>query len=192
MCEETIDLTIGNQNGWNLVGLPVGVEDASYQTLFPNSVVNTLYAFGVGYETATELSLGAGYWLRFNDAGENVLSGDIVDNLSASLAEGWNLITGGSFTSGIDDPNGIVVPNTLYGFGVGYEGATELEPGSGYWLRTSAAGDVTFSSTGLARIRQFTDRMKDANSISFNGNALYRSEERRVGKECRSRWSPYH
>jgi len=21
---------------------------------------------------------------------------------------------------------------------------------------------------------------------------LYRSEERRVGKECRSRWSPYH
>ena len=23
-------------------------------------------------------------------------------------------------------------------------------------------------------------------------NALVRSEERRVGKECRSRWSPYH
>ena len=24
------------------------------------------------------------------------------------------------------------------------------------------------------------------------GYLLYRSEERRVGKECRSRWSPYH
>ena len=23
-------------------------------------------------------------------------------------------------------------------------------------------------------------------------NAFWRSEERRVGKECRSRWSPYH
>ena len=23
-------------------------------------------------------------------------------------------------------------------------------------------------------------------------NRIYRSEERRVGKECRSRWSPYH
>ena len=23
-------------------------------------------------------------------------------------------------------------------------------------------------------------------------DVLYRSEERRVGKECRSRWSPYH
>ena len=25
-----------------------------------------------------------------------------------------------------------------------------------------------------------------------NRNLLQRSEERRVGKECRSRWSPYH
>src|SRR5256885_5217462 len=27
---------------------------------------------------------------------------------------------------------------------------------------------------------------------SFRANAEPRSEERRVGKECRSRWSPYH
>src|SRR3712207_6152593 len=33
-----------------------------------------------------------------------------------------------------------------------------------------------------------------AGVLSFNGNkiATTRSEERRVGKECRSRWSPYH
>ena len=29
-------------------------------------------------------------------------------------------------------------------------------------------------------------------SISFSLNYLIRSEERRVGKECRSRWSTYH
>ena len=28
------------------------------------------------------------------------------------------------------------------------------------------------------------------NGVSFSGYS--RSEERRVGKECRSRWSPYH
>src|SRR2546430_11545323 len=27
---------------------------------------------------------------------------------------------------------------------------------------------------------------------SAHGDREYRSEERRVGKECRSRWSPYH
>ena len=26
----------------------------------------------------------------------------------------------------------------------------------------------------------------------LNSNTIKRSEERRVGKECRSRWSPYH
>ena len=30
-------------------------------------------------------------------------------------------------------------------------------------------------------------------SINLNSlNEIIRSEERRVGKECRSRWSPYH
>ena len=28
--------------------------------------------------------------------------------------------------------------------------------------------------------------------IAFDGGSFTRSEERRVGKECRSRWSPYH
>src|SRR3989442_6375094 len=29
-------------------------------------------------------------------------------------------------------------------------------------------------------------------SFSIQQHTPYRSEERRVGKECRSRWSPYH
>ena len=29
-------------------------------------------------------------------------------------------------------------------------------------------------------------------SYSFKADRAERSEERRVGKECRSRWSPYH
>ena len=33
----------------------------------------------------------------------------------------------------------------------------------------------------------------EANSLTFNQvKDVIRSEERRVGKECRSRWSPYH
>ena len=29
-------------------------------------------------------------------------------------------------------------------------------------------------------------------SVTASNNKVLRSEERRVGKECRSRWSPYH
>ena len=32
----------------------------------------------------------------------------------------------------------------------------------------------------------------DAIEIKIDQGTLLRSEERRVGKECRSRWSPYH
>ena len=41
---------------------------------------------------------------------------------------------------------------------------------------------------GNSRIRQ-----KEKNTdILMKGIVMFRSEERRVGKECRSRWSPYH
>ena len=36
------------------------------------------------------------------------------------------------------------------------------------------------------------DIWKLKNSIIDYYRTTYRSEERRVGKECRSRWSPYH
>ena len=35
-------------------------------------------------------------------------------------------------------------------------------------------------------------RGTDQTIISVIGNERFGSEERRVGKECRSRWSPYH
>ena len=35
-------------------------------------------------------------------------------------------------------------------------------------------------------------QIKDSLCRVFGDSVQYRSEERRVGKECRSRWSPYH
>src|SRR5438270_9592592 len=39
---------------------------------------------------------------------------------------------------------------------------------------------------------RFNIRLRDDKSYPFIAISLDRSEERRVGKECRSRWSPYH
>src|SRR5574344_1559164 len=46
-----------------------------------------------------------------------------------------------------------------------------------------------FSDTATTEI--YTRTLHDALPI-WIGNYQSRSEERRVGKECRSRWSPYH
>ena len=48
-------------------------------------------------------------------------------------------------------------------------------------------------STTSAYIRCLREQdNKTIHSIDFEGGPMLRSEERRVGKECRSRWSPYH
>ena len=38
----------------------------------------------------------------------------------------------------------------------------------------------------------FLDTLRDALWETYGEQIIKRSEERRVGKECRSRWSPYH
>src|ERR1041385_9229332 len=42
------------------------------------------------------------------------------------------------------------------------------------------------------RLADLTDLANRIESAARNGKVDYRSEERRVGKECRSRWAPYH
>src|SRR5260221_7634564 len=41
-------------------------------------------------------------------------------------------------------------------------------------------------------IVEWLKRAAPKNSSMFDSAEVWRSEERRVGKECRSRWSPYH
>ena len=48
----------------------------------------------------------------------------------------------------------------------------------------------TFGVTGQTYPRQLDFRVCQA--LSSVAQSAHRSEERRVGKECRSRWSPYH
>src|SRR5256885_16488054 len=49
---------------------------------------------------------------------------------------------------------------------------------------------------GKAAHGLFNERQENVRSVADQelglGMAFMRSEERRVGKECRSRWSPYH
>ena len=136
-----------------------------------------MYGFNGTYTPESDLTLGAGYWLRFSDSGNTTITGSTISSLTVSLSQGWNLISGISEVvdvASISDPGGIVVPGSLYGFTGTYSPSSELTPGQGYWLRTSAAGDITISSGGVARtIDPFIDRTKEANVLSFNGNDLY-------------------
>jgi hypothetical protein len=95
-----------------------------------------------------ELIPGEGYWLRFEEAGSVNIIGQPINELTLSLTENWNLISGISEAvnvDDIDDPEGIIIPGTVYEFWDTYESSLVLEPGKAYWIRTSAAGDITIS-----------------------------------------------
>ena len=143
--QTSINITIENISGWNLVGLPLEVEDASYITLFPEAIEGTLYSFNEGYVTESDLISGKGYWLRFPNAGDNVITGTLLTELTLFLNAGWNLISGTSEVSTIIDPSDIIIQGSLYGYNGAYYNTNELEPGKGYWIRANNSGTITIT-----------------------------------------------
>ena len=67
-----------------------------------------------------------------------------------------------------------------------------------YGIHLVLSNEISFKALLDAIVEKFKESEKFFKgaklAISFEGRKLThdRSEERRVGKECRSRWSPYH
>ena len=60
-------------------------------------------------------------------------------------------------------------------------------------FKKTAAAFTLLKTFCLSKIGRFTLGRLELNPLSISGQIPQnRSEERRVGKECRSRWSPYH
>ena len=81
-----------------MVGLSVGVEDGSVDTIFPNAIDGTLFSFDGGYASETELIPGSGYWLRFDASGEVTISVQSINELTVSYRGAFY----GSATSSIE------------------------------------------------------------------------------------------
>ena len=62
------------------------------------------------------------------------------------------------------------------------------------WPERGWLAEITHSerSTGGAPLNVLLTLAKMRTGLPLQAVGLIRSEERRVGKECRSRWSPYH
>ncbi len=171
------NFVISYSENWNLVGLPAVPADPNYLSLFPDAIEGTLYYYEQSYQNASDLTAGRGYWLRFNSAGTADITGTPINEISISLLEGWNLISGISVpldVNNIDDPNAIIISGTIYGFDGGYVLTQELIPGDGYWLRAYEDGVITLNSGSRAKEFVQDDRFgDDANTLVINGSKLY-------------------
>src|SRR2546422_11003723 len=96
----------------------------------------------------------------------------------------------GTISGHVADPDGLAVPGaTVTAASPALQGVrTAVTSANGdYIIPFLPAGDydVTFELQGF---RGVTRKV----SVKMAATRSLRSEERRVGKECRSRWSPYH
>jgi len=157
-------------SGWNMLGLPLDPPDPYYLTLFPNAIPNTLFRFNGSYIPEDSLEMGIGYWLRFSEADTVTISGNAVDSLDITLLTGWNMIAGISCDvplPAVNDPNSIIIPNTLFGFDGTYYNTDTLKQGNGYWIRSSDSGTVSLSCGAKTSqtLAQFYKKLPDPNQF---------------------------
>jgi photosystem II stability/assembly factor-like uncharacterized protein len=132
------------KNRWNLVSLPLGVEDASTASLFP-SATSSAYAYEGQYVPGDTLEAGRGYWLKFDGDETVMLTGFPMASTWVEVSEGWNLV-GSAFstipTAGIiTAPEGLIA-TPFYGYENGYAAAAALEPSRGYWVKAAVDGHI--------------------------------------------------
>ncbi len=173
-----ISIDVPHLSDWNLVGAPVGTQDipGNYLGYYPDAIEGTLYSFTTGYEQVEDMYPGVGYWLRFTENGSNVVTGTQLNVVEINLQSDWNLISGTSENSSVDniiDPDALIIPGTIYGFGVGYEVAESLEPGEGYWVRSNGEGQITIATAWRSKTHSFVSKLENANHLTINNTTLY-------------------
>src|SRR5258707_15590323 len=91
------------------------------------------------------------------------------------------------------ESDAIVVERTLGGDREAFRVLVERHSRNVYRLAYRMTGNQHDAEEVVqeAFLRAYQKLSQFASRANF-GTWVYRSEERRVGKECRSRWSPYH
>jgi hypothetical protein len=145
-------ITIPTISGWNMISVPVKVNDYRKSMLFPTTT-SEAYSFENGYTVQETLRNGPGYWLKFNNAQNLPMNGYIISQETIEVKKNWNMI--GSLASPISTNSIIQIPpdivSSLYfGYGnAGYQSTTTLIPGKGVWVKTRNAGKLVLNANAV-------------------------------------------
>ena len=137
------------QNGWNLISVPMVVDNFTASVLYPTA---TSHAFGyIGtYVSSSILANGYGYWLSFSGNQTVPITGYPFQAITVPVQAGWNLI--GSISAPLpvssiqSTPPGLVT-SPFFGYQAGYSAATTLQPGRGYWVKVNTSGALILNPT---------------------------------------------
>ncbi|HEY6625929.1 MAG TPA: choice-of-anchor B family protein, partial [Ignavibacteriaceae bacterium] len=156
---QTFPLTTSVEDGWNMVSIPgLNTPDQNVNTwwAFRDPSANVFKYVG-GYQPITDAIPGQGYWMKHTgdrtyNTGDEWPAGGIqtVAHDPIQGASGWNLF--GGYELNVTAANVTTNPSGLqsgpiYRYSGGYQPATMLDPGYGYWIKLSAAAQIIIPET---------------------------------------------
>jgi len=172
--DSTVTRTLTLTDGWNFISIPVQ-SDLSFETLLPSCSSGFFYTPGEGYTAIEEggtLPVGTGAAVQCQADTTSVTGTPASPTIEVEA--GWNLIGSVEDTVDVDavktSPSGILSSDFFeLPPGAGYETATMLQPGEGYWVKVSEAGslDVSGGSAPLASTSEATDESAEAHRLVF-------------------------
>jgi hypothetical protein len=139
---------------WSLVSLPVSVADASLWAVLPSAI--SLFRFDGGYDAASTLTAGVGYWANMAAATQATVVGSAHADaaLVRALPSHWSLVGPGGKPLEVSDlkaryPEVV----SVYGYAGGYYEAATMVPGRGYWLNLSSPAEIDLSGRDTPVVR---------------------------------------
>jgi len=164
-------------DGWNLVSVPLMVSDFRKEVLYPTAI-SRAFLYQGSYKTHDTLSIGSGFWIKFGGAQSDHFTGNALSNDTLDVNTGWNLIGSLSFrlpTSRITTIGTTIISN-IFGYHGSYAVADTIMPGAGYWVKTSGAGKLVYStsasiqpSSTVMAVKQSLEQMSRLTIEDANG-----------------------
>ena len=155
----TFQLSVNVSNGWNMVSIPgLHPTDQNVNTWWAfRDLGANVFRYAGGYQSVIDAVPGIGYWMKhsgdreYNTGDEWPAGGiNVVPHDPIAGAEGWNLF--GGYELSVTAANVTTNPpglqsGPIYRYSGGYQTATTLDPGYGYWIKLNAAGQIIIPET---------------------------------------------
>ncbi len=157
-------------NGWNLVSLPLKSPNLAKTFIYPTASSGAFAYYG-SYQQRDTLQIGVGYWLKFTGSQLLPLQGSPVSNDTIQMSANWNLI--GAISTPVNIENIIQLPANLissnyFGYNNGYTITQTIEPGKGYWVKTTGAGSIILKSGGSFSTEPKPSIVEELNTKKMN------------------------
>ncbi len=174
----SVSLSMNYSTSWNLVSLPVQLNDRRKTILYPGAISSAFsYDNNTSYQVRDSISVGKGYWLKFGSPTSVNLTGFSVTSETIAVTEGWNLIgsisTNVPVASIVSIPGGMVTSN-LFGYSNGYVIKDTIESGKAYWVKVNQSGMLILSSNLMSASNKIciapTDELPPSPPAELNNN----------------------